>query len=101
MTKLTLITINPACLWGTSWVGRYNNASGLQKTMESVLAQTSTDFEYIVIDGASTDGSVEIIQLPISFGINNSTIKRFNNSTLCATFTFSEPCFLPFTAKSY
>ena len=41
MTKLTIITIN------------YNNASGLKKTMESVLAQTSKDFEYIVIDGAA------------------------------------------------
>ena len=47
---LTIITIN------------YNNASGLQKTIESVLAQTSKDFEYIVIDGASTDGSVDIIK---------------------------------------
>ena len=36
---LTIITIN------------YNNAVGLQKTMESVLTQTSRDFEYIVIDG--------------------------------------------------
>ena len=41
MIKLTIITIN------------YNNASGLRKTMESVLAQTSKDFEYIVIDGAA------------------------------------------------
>jgi glycosyltransferase involved in cell wall biosynthesis len=47
---LTIITIN------------YNNADGLRKTMESVLSQTSRDFEYIVIDGGSTDGSVEIIQ---------------------------------------
>ena len=41
MIKVTIITIN------------YNNASGLRKTMESVLAQTSKDFEYIVIDGAA------------------------------------------------
>ena len=47
--KLTIITIN------------YNNAAGLQKTMQSVLSQTSKEFEYIVIDGGSTDGSVEII----------------------------------------
>ena len=47
---LTIITIN------------YNNAYGLQKTIESVLAQTSTNFEYIVIDGASTDGSVEYLK---------------------------------------
>ncbi len=44
---LTIITIN------------YNNATGLQKTIESVLAQTSTDFEYIIVDGASTDGSLD------------------------------------------
>jgi len=48
--KLSIITIN------------YNNAMGLQKTLESVFSQTSTDFEYIVVDGASTDGSVEIIE---------------------------------------
>ena len=48
--KLTIITIN------------YNNASGLQKTVESVLAQTSKEFEYIIIDGASTDGSVEYLE---------------------------------------
>ncbi len=48
--KLTIITIN------------YNDAIGLQKTMQSVFSQTSNDFEYIVIDGASTDGSVEVIQ---------------------------------------
>ena len=38
---LTIITIN------------YNNASGLQKTMESVLNQTSQDFEYIIVDGTA------------------------------------------------
>lgn len=47
---LTIITINR------------NNAPGLQKTMESVFAQTSNDFEYIVVDGASTDNSVQVIQ---------------------------------------
>ena len=44
---LTIITIN------------YNNAAGLQKTVESVVNQTSLDFEYIIIDGASTDASLE------------------------------------------
>lgn len=43
--KLTLLTIN------------YNNALGLQKTMESVLAQTSSDFEYIIVDGTSPQPS--------------------------------------------
>ena len=41
MNKLTIITIN------------YNNASGLQKTVESVLNQTSKEFEYIIVDGSA------------------------------------------------
>lgn len=48
--RLSIVTIN------------YNNAAGLRKTMESVLTQTYRDFEYIVIDGASTDGSVDVIK---------------------------------------
>jgi len=40
----------------------YNNRNGLQKTMESVVKQTFTDYEYIVIDGGSTDGTVELIK---------------------------------------
>lgn len=50
MPKLSIITIN------------YNNVSGLQKTIKSVVSQTSRDFEYIVIDGGSTDGSLEVIK---------------------------------------
>ena len=47
---LSIITIN------------YNNCDGLQKTINSVLAQTWTDYEWIVIDGGSTDGSKELIE---------------------------------------
>ena len=47
--KLTIITINR------------NNATGLEKTIRSVLDQTCTAFEYVLVDGASTDGSVDII----------------------------------------
>ncbi|SOD81228.1 glycosyltransferase family 2 protein [Spirosoma fluviale] len=50
MPKLSIITIN------------LNNALGLQKTIRSVLSQTFQDFEYIIIDGGSRDGSVEIIK---------------------------------------
>lgn len=50
MLKLSIITIN------------YNNTIGLLKTIESVVAQTSTDIEYIVIDGGSTDGSLDVIK---------------------------------------
>lgn len=48
--KLSIITVN------------LNNNEGLSKTLASVANQTCQDFEYIVVDGASTDGSVEIIQ---------------------------------------
>lgn len=47
--KLSIVTIN------------YNNTVGLKRTMESVLAQSNKDFEYIIIDGCSTDGSVTIM----------------------------------------
>ena len=47
---LTIITINR------------NNLAGLEKTLKSVAGQTSSDFEYVVIDGGSTDGGVEAIQ---------------------------------------
>jgi glycosyltransferase involved in cell wall biosynthesis len=47
--KLSIITVN------------LNNIGGLQKTFESVFNQLFSDYEYIVIDGGSTDGSVDII----------------------------------------
>ena len=37
----------------------YNDLEGLKKTANSVLNQTCTDFEYIILDGGSTDGCVE------------------------------------------
>jgi len=47
---LSIITIN------------YNNRDGLLKTIESVIPQTFKDFEWIIIDGGSTDGSLELIE---------------------------------------
>lgn len=46
----TVITIN------------YNNKSGLRRTIESVIGQTFREFEFVVIDGDSNDGSVDIIK---------------------------------------
>ena len=40
----------------------YNNCEGLQRTIDSVIGQTFNDFEFIVIDGGSIDGSVDIIK---------------------------------------
>ena len=48
--KLSIITIN------------YNNAEGLKKTLASVASQTYRNIEHIIIDGGSTDGSVDIIR---------------------------------------
>lgn len=47
---LSIITIN------------YNNAEGLRKTLASVAAQTYPYIQHIIVDGGSTDGSVEIIR---------------------------------------
>lgn len=49
--KFSVITIN------------YNNRLGLEKTIESVVGQTCDDYEYIVIDGGSEDGSVNVIKV--------------------------------------
>ena len=40
----------------------YNSAATLRDTMESVLRQGYTDYEYIVVDGASKDGTVNLIR---------------------------------------
>ena len=48
--KLSIVTIN------------YNNAEGLRKTLASVASQTYADIEHVIVDGGSTDGSVEIIR---------------------------------------
>lgn len=40
----------------------YNSAKTIRRTFESVLNQNFTDFEYIVVDGASKDGTLDIIK---------------------------------------
>ena len=40
----------------------YNNVKDIERTMLSVLNQSYTNIEYIVIDGASTDGTLNIIK---------------------------------------
>ena len=48
--KLSVVTIN------------YNNLQGLKQTVSSMLQQTFRDYEWIVIDGGSDDGSKEFLK---------------------------------------
>lgn len=48
--RYSIITIN------------YNNKDGLRRTIKSVVNQTCKDFDFIIIDGGSTDGSVDVIK---------------------------------------
>lgn len=50
MKRLSIITIN------------YNNLDGLRYTRKSIAAQSFRDFEWIVVDGGSTDGGRDFIQ---------------------------------------
>ena len=48
--KVSVVTIN------------YNNVAGLKRTLESVNTQTCNDYELVIVDGGSYDGSKAVIE---------------------------------------
>ena len=48
--KISIITVS------------YNAAKTIEQTISSVVNQTYQDIEYIIIDGGSTDGTMDIIR---------------------------------------
>lgn len=78
--KLSIITIN------------HNNCEGLRKTIDSVINQTWQDFEWIIVDGGSTDGSKELIEETVhqlapegwntsNFSLSGFTAEDWKNGT--------------------
>ena len=57
--RLSIITVN------------YNNVEGLRRTLDSVAEQSYRDIEHIIIDGGSTDGSVDVIKEYVSSNPNS------------------------------
>lgn len=58
-----------------------NNRAGLEKTIQSVIEQECVDYEYIIIDGGSSDGSTEIIreyQNSISYWVSERDAGIYN-----------------------
>lgn len=53
--KLSIITVN------------YNDAEGLERTIQSVISQTFHDYEFIIIDGGSTDDSLKVIKKYVNY----------------------------------
>lgn len=82
--KLSIITIN------------FNNKDGLIKTFRSVINQINKNYEWIVIDGGSTDGSKEIIEeysSYISFWVSEPDKGIYNAMNKAIIHSNGEYCF--------
>ena len=59
----------------------YNNKEGLEQTIKSVLSQTFRNYQFIIIDGGSSDGSVDVIKKyanNINYWISEPDKGRYN-----------------------
>ena len=57
----------------------YNGEAYLAECIESVLTQTYSNFEYIIVDNCSTDGTSKIVN---EYGKKDSRIKAYRNDVL-------------------
>lgn len=65
----------------------YNHARYVTACLESIAAQTTTNFDLIVTDDASTDGSQELLAAELDrLGLTARTIFTTTNRGICATF---------------
>jgi glycosyltransferase involved in cell wall biosynthesis len=76
----------------------YNGVACLRDTLNSLLGQSFTNFELLIVDDGSTDGSVDVVR-----AIDDSRVRliRKENSGLCHTLNraIDEAC-APFIARS-
>ncbi len=85
----------------------YNQRQYLQQSVESALAQTMTDFELLIVDNGSTDGSQDFLRsfsdarIRLVLNRENAAIsRRFNEAVALArgkyvSFLYSDDFYLP------
>ena len=67
VNRVTIITIS------------YNAVLGIERTINSVITQTYSNLQYIIIDGGSTDGTVDIIKKYADNVIYGNTIGKYKH----------------------
>lgn len=75
----------------------YNGGEFLRECIESVLAQTYQNWEYIIVNNASTDGTLDIAE---EYRLRDSRIRVFSNETLLPIIASHNRAFSLISAES-